>query len=749
MAISCHGEDGTESLMHLGLLRKGDSAWLESLPSSRYYELLALGPGAYYCSGRTLGKRAAAAAKDAVSAPEADRAAAGERAAALSKGATLLYSLSWDKEAEPWKREASLAWARSLRAAGDYALLLGRSRIHSAFYPADSEPWAWALESLHALGRPQELLLELADMRAAKATLRWQDAELVGFYEMSARIAVDRAAAAKLLPAFFLDKVWGAGQDGLYLEIEGAAGWEGIGGEGLRSDAAARHAVYARDYDAARAAFAAMMKARPPASLKPELARDAVKAFLYAPSGREEGIAIFSKGLAALKGRKDAAARLLSFYFNYGIGRLDRGLEHWKESLPYLRAAVALAPDGAQRDASIWYLIDGQVKVDPAKGLALVEEFAPSMASPDFFSDLLEPMGRDFLAAGKYAEYLRLERALRGRASAATQARMAYVAGRIAQEKLQAVPAAYVPGSPKGAKTATAAAAAKFYLERVFLFPGAHPYYPIMASIALGRDYAFHPGGDDAPEAGAAASSAESADPGLDGPFLESLAAFGLYEELRALLAARDPAMPPARARELAKSLAAEGKWAESILLAAGALSGSRAAPTRADLELIYPRPWLPDFSAAAARFNIDEALLYGLARTESYFMPGVVSSAGAVGLCQLMPDTAKGVAKTLGKAEYSLEDPGTNILFGAYFLRETMDRLSPRLYAVFAYNAGVARVRKWADKSTLPADLFLETVALDETRHYGRKVLAAAAAYGYLYYSLAPRELAARLLGR
>jgi soluble lytic murein transglycosylase len=66
------------------------------------------------------------------------------------------------------------------------------------------------------------------------------------------------------------------------------------------------------------------------------------------------------------------------------------------------------------------------------------------------------------------------------------------------------------------------------------------------------------------------------------------------------------------------------------------------------------------------------------------------------------------------------------------------MDRTEGPLMALLAYNGGIGRLRRWRNaEPALSGDLFLETVEYGETREYGRKVLASAAAYGYLYYGM------------
>jgi soluble lytic murein transglycosylase len=87
---------------------------------------------------------------------------------------------------------------------------------------------------------------------------------------------------------------------------------------------------------------------------------------------------------------------------------------------------------------------------------------------------------------------------------------------------------------------------------------------------------------------------------------------------------------------------------------------------------------------------------------------------------------------------EIDLENPAVNMHLGAVYLRYLMDRTESPLLALLAYNGGMGRLRRWRNaEPKLPGDLFLETIEYNETREYGRKVLAAAAAYGYLYYGM------------
>jgi soluble lytic murein transglycosylase len=151
-----------------------------------------------------------------------------------------------------------------------------------------------------------------------------------------------------------------------------------------------------------------------------------------------------------------------------------------------------------------------------------------------------------------------------------------------------------------------------------------------------------------------------------------------------------------------------------------------------------YLTPYREQFAAAARDNAIDEAVLFGIARQESRFAPELVSSAGATGLMQLMPPTARLVAKQLGRSDYQpsrISDVALNTQFGAYYFKYWLDRLErlPALAAA-AYNAGPSRAQAWRVGAPLEGAIWVETIPFNETRDYVKKVLA-----NVMYYA---REL-------
>ena len=127
---------------------------------------------------------------------------------------------------------------------------------------------------------------------------------------------------------------------------------------------------------------------------------------------------------------------------------------------------------------------------------------------------------------------------------------------------------------------------------------------------------------------------------------------------------------------------------------------------------------------------NVDSALLFALARQESAFDASATSPAGAMGLMQVMPATAKGTARKY-KIPYrkssQLHDPETNIAIASHYYEELLKRYNgSRILASAAYNAGPSRVAQWLNKSDgkLPFDIWIEVIPYRETRAYVRNIL-------------------------
>lgn len=154
------------------------------------------------------------------------------------------------------------------------------------------------------------------------------------------------------------------------------------------------------------------------------------------------------------------------------------------------------------------------------------------------------------------------------------------------------------------------------------------------------------------------------------------------------------------------------------------------------DFSLRYLTPYRDITRSYAAQVNLDDAWVYGLIRQESRFVSHAKSGVGASGLMQLMPTTAAWVARKLGLRGYSptaVNEIGTNVQLGTYYLRSVLDQLgSQPVLATAAYNAGPGRARAWQANAPLEGAIYAETIPFTETRDYVKKVMANAQYYAY-----------------
>lgn len=150
-----------------------------------------------------------------------------------------------------------------------------------------------------------------------------------------------------------------------------------------------------------------------------------------------------------------------------------------------------------------------------------------------------------------------------------------------------------------------------------------------------------------------------------------------------------------------------------------------------------YPRAYSELVSQNAALNGLSEGLVYALIRAESGFAPAIKSSAGAIGLMQMMPATAKLTAREKGDFNpQRLTVPECNIRLGTKHLNDLMKEYNGDVISMAAaYNAGSGALERWKKSfKGLKQDEFIESIPYQETREYVKKVYASAATYRQLY---------------
>jgi soluble lytic murein transglycosylase len=153
------------------------------------------------------------------------------------------------------------------------------------------------------------------------------------------------------------------------------------------------------------------------------------------------------------------------------------------------------------------------------------------------------------------------------------------------------------------------------------------------------------------------------------------------------------------------------------------------------DFELRYLAPHRELFASHAQAQALETAWVLGLVRQESRFIVDARSSAGASGLMQLMPATARWVAGKLGLKDYQpsrVTDLDTNVSLGTYYLKHVFETLDNHpVLASAAYNAGPGRARAWRPGSGgIEGAIYTESIPFNETRDYVKKVMANATVY-------------------
>lgn len=150
-----------------------------------------------------------------------------------------------------------------------------------------------------------------------------------------------------------------------------------------------------------------------------------------------------------------------------------------------------------------------------------------------------------------------------------------------------------------------------------------------------------------------------------------------------------------------------------------------------------YPRAYAELVNKNAARNGLSEGLVYALIRAESGFVPAIKSGAGAIGLMQMMPATARLTSREKGDFDpQRLIVPEYNIRLGTKHLNDLMKEYNGDvIYMAAAYNAGSGALERWKKSfKGLTKDEFIENIPYQETRDYVKKVYASAATYRQLY---------------
>ncbi|MBN1519602.1 MAG: lytic transglycosylase domain-containing protein [Spirochaetales bacterium] len=628
---------------------------------------------------------------------------------------------------EPYRRRflEALALLETGRPADAAKSLSGLAALAT---DGETDPLALILELRAGLANPRG-----GNAWADKAGLLWSlELEPAGYTALATLLEEEAAAPPERRLAL-------AQNDRELLAARVASGLRDYG------DAVTRFASLAGGKDAQ--SLAALVRSLPRAS-----ASDAARAFVYGlPDTGNNAWALMAPGDPGLPG---------AFHAAFWRGRFLRTAGKNTDAAAWFGTAARLATNAADRDASFWYQAESLAASDPLGATGVVATALRSTRNPSYYSDLLEPLSRKAILARRGDVLAALDAATLGRADAWDRARLAYLSARASAVGI--IQPAHLSAAFGNDAFASAADYQERRLEEAY-DQHSDSWYRLLAGYRLGRPLAEPADGPGwaPPDTAAEAGNEEPAEPGEreSAPAIQpaeadnyalALARFGLASRLRSELGAERLGLGADTLRHIAANLARRGNHADAVRTIAPLFSRPSFTPSRQDRELYWPRPWPEHFASSSQDSGLPAELLYGLARSESLFQADVVSSAGAIGLAQLMPATAEETAGRLRLLDYDLYDPADNLKLGSAYLARLLATVDGQvLPALFSYNAGLGRYRRWeASAGRLPADLVLETLEYAETRQYGRNVAGAAAAYAALYGGQDVEEFLAWMLG-
>lgn len=501
---------------------------------------------------------------------------------------------------------------------------------------------------------------------------------------------------------------------------------------------------------------------------------------IYKNFGEEVDLQILSDiGKAALYGSDDyySAARNFdqmakslsprqAYYIYFYAARLyDKAGRFQSLAESRFRSAIENADDGAKFDNALWYLLNFLLRTSTDEIITTLKKYGPGINSPSYFDDFFDSLSVLLLSGHKWQDFYEVWKETNSNFSDATSGKYAYISGRLIEEGLAE--------GAKGLKTRQAVDA-----YTTVLAGGGDLYYKVCAlerlnlseeemvkSMMLSKEKVkdFENELDISKESPA-------------GRLLAGYAAFGFPERIYGEFIANqnslsvDDAVNAARFLNRCAVLGGNSDESsnynvQSIRIASRAYARAKGKIPLELLELSFPRFYKEEIEKACEDNSLPEYLMYSLVRSESFFDSTIKSRAGASGLTQLMEPTAQDEARKAGLDDFDIFDPQTNLSFGAHYLASLTGRVpeNNELLALFAYNAGLTNVRNWISAARkdwaeatqsaprgpcgIPTDLFLETLPFSETREYGRKLVSAAAIYGWLYEEKSPAETVRELM--
>ena len=372
----------------------------------------------------------------------------------------------------------------------------------------------------------------------------------------------------------------------------------------------------------------------------PDLVNRLGRSFQYAGTGNE-GIDLFldweskiASGYSGISGKEIDAVRFRLFFY---AARMARQQGRHDEGISLFYRALPLAPDAVQSDACVWYILDSVLSSQPAGFLQALEGLMPIWHDKAYYSDILDKLVSGYVLNQNWAGITAVYPLIYSYADNNTIAGSAYIIARALEQ-------GFLPAEETAPLISTAdqsrAGLISAFMETAYNSGSAFSYYRFMSAAALKKPIKIP---KQERQAGRVRQMPRKQPVSAAMEFLQGFFSNKAAEYAPKYIKYMEKELSPDEKRHLAKSLTDAGLYTEAMRLLSSCADDLEL--DRHDLEIYYPRPFRQYVEKFAQENNLAPDLLFALIRTESAFQSGVISSAGAVGLTQLLPSTAEETA--------------------------------------------------------------------------------------------------------
>lgn len=642
------------------------------------------------------------------------------RSLGLHAVSDIFLRAGWAHERAPWRYKAGLDILAKLSARRDYRSAERVAQQGLQAFPNDREYLYYYLESLYWQRQYRDTLALLDDFRAQldfeqsypisrtrKNSSEAQLWEAVTLYRGA--IGDYHSKFKELFFAYSANSHHFRAYDYIVDEPRlraSFAAWELSFFNAKQLTNARSYAAAAKSYEAA---FGGMSLAERTQALTPRTVRDIGRAYFYGGYGKTG-----KERLQELSHQLGGASRAMALEW---LGRLHI------RSQQYAQAQEALHKAHRQRssDRVLWLAFDAAFSQSTADGLDSMQKYGRHVDDKRYYSDLFDRETSRAVREDRWGDLWRLR-------TIAIQYGAPYDRARLAVVVAEGVRVGATTLSP-----GVTMSQLRLELEHARRqTQSAH--YAHLAGFLIGKRVTTRtfPPRDRAPRI--SSHSRPSCTGLIDGYWQFHLIRQG-YEQLRecANHYQTDELV------DVAKELYSRKIFNYAMRILDIARSRKDFVLTDSIARVLYPRAYSQFIDRIAKQNGLSSYFFYATIREESYFTHTISSHAGAVGLGQFIPRTARAVARQINLKNVDLTDPEQNLTLSGFHLRDLINALdNKQLFALAGYNAGLGRARRWLRIYDDYSDLLKhEAIQFTETRHYIRKILVTNIQYARLYENL------------